>query len=115
MQLSEAVVVGLRHLWELNPPTPTPDGDRIFVRYTDLRPDQLCWDDWQLVGTIREHIPEMFREPFQGDLDILCALHDGQSHGVLDYGLLRVEWCRSILDGPTEERVSDWSEPSMVK
>lgn len=95
-------------LWEQHPPTTDPKGDRIFLRHVDYDEDDGGWQDWTLWGIIRPGGIEWLSDELTGVQELLA---EGETYGSGEYGdKILYQWCRSSLDGPPNQRVSDWAK-----
>ena len=78
-----------------------------------MTPDNVGWDDWWIVGTVRgitNAYPKFVPlSAFLGNVAISEMIAHGADRGVVNFDGLRIEWCRSTLNGPAD-RVSDWLE-----
>jgi hypothetical protein len=105
----EAALAVLVKAWDEEPDRSTPAGDRVFIRWVDEHPDDPGWDDWTLVGIVRDGVVH-WNTDNPGYLDRITKAVAGGSHA----GRFRLGehmtfwWCRSTLDGPPGERTADW-------
>lgn len=113
--LALACVTALRQTWEAHPPAVPPDGDRLWVRWTDTGPADPGWDDWRLVGLV--HPGGRVEWLSEGDatsplaVEIEAAAGGGRRSGRVAAGPLVLDWGLFRGDGPAGQRVSDWCPP----
>lgn len=110
-QLHDAITATLLAMWRKQEGYEVADGDRVFTRWVSRDPADFGWDDWDLVGFVKDGVfvglpdlngPEGWPEFVQE------RILEGKPSGWFKYGDFWLNWCRSILDGP-ELRVSDWA------
>lgn len=111
-RVADAVLASLAVTWDADGVVADPAGDRIFARWVDHCPDDPGWNDWRLVGVVRPGGGVDWVTP--GDNPVYprveAALRAGEAAGRLGVGpWVTVWWCRSTLDGPPGDRVSDWA------
>ncbi len=113
MEPDLAIVTALWQTWVKEPTVIPPNGNRLFVRYVDIDPDDPGWNDWSLVGLVTSDLIIAWNDPDDEDspLGQLLTSHieSGERHGRFESDLSNVEWGLFLGDGPNEDRVSDWS------
>ena len=91
-----------------------PNGDRVYLRWVDLRKPE-SWDDWRLVGLVNKATNEVtwlgeVKPSYFAGISKAIATGEIQGRFEASPGGASIWWCRSILDGPPGDRVSDWKE-----
>jgi hypothetical protein len=97
--------------WHEAPVAADPEGDRLFVRGVDLSEEDPGWDDWRLIGIIRDGkliVRRLAQWLAFIKVPLVEALRAGQWSGDLVDGPRRVQWARSTGNGPPGPRVDDW-------
>lgn len=110
-----AIVASLWDFWSKKPPVVPPNGNRLFVRWIQLDPDDPSWDDWSLIGLVVDGKVQWTHPEAHADRPdarlMVQQIADGKQHGRIqsDDGRIKIEWGLFTGDGPVESRVSDWA------
>lgn len=114
-EIQRVIIETLWKTWQDNPPTPSPTGDRLFVRSIDLNPKEYSWEEWTWVGRVLtdstvKWLPGAGAEESSLAAMIQKGVGESLRFGELSVGTWRLQWGLFEGDGPEGQRTEDWLE-----